>query len=93
MEILDTARDLALILLALEGIILLAVPLYLLWVVVRWAKGFLPKVRSGLRDLHATLIRIVAGIDNVMEKIRAPFVWIETNQARVRGFRRAWKRG
>jgi hypothetical protein len=92
-EIVATARDWALILLALEGIILLAVPLYLLWVITKWAHGFLPKVRHGLRNLHATQIRIVAAAENVMAKIRAPFVWIETNQARVRGFRRAWKQG
>ncbi len=92
-EVVATARDVALILLALEGIILLALPLYLMWVITRWFGGILPKVKSGLRDLHATQIRIFARFESIMAKIRAPFVWIQVNQAKVRGFQRAWKRG
>ena len=91
-DIVATARDWAIILLALEAIILCAVPLFVLWYVTRAIGSFLPRVRPGLQHFQAQAIGISEKIEQASEAVRAPFVWIEATQARVQGFRRAWTR-
>ncbi len=91
-DVVAIARDWSLILLVLEWLILLAVPLVILLQVTKWLRGFLPRVRPGIRHARAFVERLSQGIDRALAAIRAPFLWAAGIQARVNGFRRVWKR-
>lgn len=90
-QIVATARDWSLILLVLEGMLLCAVPLFLLLQITKWLRGFLPQVRRALRSVRARVVSVSAGIDRVLAGLRAPVLWVEGAKARVSGFARVWK--
>jgi hypothetical protein len=85
-QVVATARDWSLILLVLEGMLLCAVPLYVLLQITKGLRRFLPKVRPALRSVHAKIASVSMGIERVLAALRAPFLWIEDATARVRGF-------
>lgn len=91
-HVVAVARDWAIILLALEGIILALVPFFLLFKATQQMGRFLPRVRPGLRTLHGHVIRLANGIDRVLAAIRAPFLWVHQQQTAVRAALRSWRR-
>ncbi len=74
-EILAKSRDGALILLAVEGLLLGAVPLLVLYYVTKGLRRLLPQVRPGLRRAHEGFLRAQAVVERLMEAVRAPFLW------------------
>lgn len=74
-DILAKSRDGALILLAVEGLLLGAVPLVALYYVTKGLRQLLPQVRPGLRRAHEALLRVQALVERVMAGLRAPFLW------------------
>lgn len=91
-DVIASARDWALILLALQTMLLCALPLYVLLKCVQGLRRFLPRVAPGLRSAHSFVRRVSAGIDRALASIRAPFLWLLSVHARIQGTGRAWKR-
>lgn len=80
------ARDWAIILLALEGMVLALVPFFLLWKGTQQVRRFLPRVRPGLRLFHGRIVRVANGVERVLAAVRAPFIWVQQAEASVRTF-------
>ena len=85
-SIVGVARDWAIILLAIEAFIISLVPLIALYYVTRWLKQFVPRVRPFLRRLDESIRGFSAGVQLIMLRIAAPFVWIGAAIAACRGF-------
>ena len=71
-----TAREWAILLLAVEMFVLALVPLFILYHVTRWLRQLIPKVTPALRNVHRKLRNVSYVIGRVLEFIRAPFVWV-----------------
>ena len=85
-EVLEIGRDAALILLAIEWIIISLVPLAILWFATRWLRGFLPQLSSVLRDIARRVDAVREEVISACRKIVAPFVWtLSTAQGIRRG--------
>lgn len=91
-DVIASARDWAIILLVLQAMVLFALPLFVFLKCVQGLRGFLPRVRPQLRQLHALVTRVSSAIDRALAAMRAPFVWLLSAQARIQGIGRAWKR-
>lgn len=74
-EILAKSRDGALILLALEGLLLGVVPLVALYHATKGLRRLLPQVRPGLRRVHEGFLRAQEVVERLMAALRAPFLW------------------
>ena len=74
-DILAKSRDGALILLAVEGLLLGAVPLVALYYMTKGLRRFLPQVAPAFRRTHEELLRIQALVERLMAGLRAPFLW------------------
>ncbi|HHX65361.1 MAG TPA: hypothetical protein GX702_10780 [Chloroflexi bacterium] len=73
-EALAAARDWALILLALESMVLAAVPLAVLYFVTKALRRFIPKVRPALRRATAWLRNLHEIVERIMASVCAPFI-------------------
>ncbi len=85
-ETMQIARDWALILLAIEGLVLLVLPLY---VFLRATKGLgklLPQVQSFLRRVRSGANRVERGVLQGAGAVSRPFVAIQTASAALRAF-------
>lgn len=82
-QALATARDWALILLALEMMVLAAVPLAILYFVTKGLRGFLPKVRPALRRAADWLRAFHLTVERIMAAVRAPFITANAAAARA----------
>ncbi len=76
LETLTIARDCAVILLALEVMVLLAVPLFVLLKVTQGLGRLMPKIRPAMRKAYQVELRVTGIVDRGMVGIRAPFVWL-----------------
>ena len=75
-ETVGTLRDIALVLLAIEWIVLAAIPLVILFYITKGLAGLVAKVRPAMRMAHAYVLRGAAAIDRGMRIVRTPFVWL-----------------
>ena len=92
-EILATARNWSVILLALEFLVLGAVPLIILYVITRWLRGVVRQTRPFLQQVAGYVYQGLAAIDGAMTKVAAPFLWLHMRHAMVMGFWKRWERG
>lgn len=76
LETLAIARNCAVILLALEVLVLLAVPLFVLLKVTQGLRRLMPKIRPAMRKVYQVELRVTGVVDRGMKGIRAPFVWL-----------------
>ena len=83
-EILPIAREWAILLLALESLLLLLVPLFVLYRGTGWLRRVVPGIAPGLRSAHTELLRVSGIIERIMAYVRAPFVWAASVAARMR---------
>ena len=71
---LTVVRDVALILLVLEALVLAIVPGAILYYATRWLAGFLPQVCPFIRPIVERVRKIQSAVIGVMLAIRRPFV-------------------
>jgi len=83
-DILGKSRDGALILLALEGLVLGALPLLVLYYLTRGLRKLLPQVVPALRRAQEGMRRAQAVIERIMAALRAPFLWGHSTIAGLR---------
>jgi hypothetical protein len=81
---LDIGRNVAVILLAVEWLVLGAIPLYLLYVITRWLRRFIPKAVTMLRLAAAKVDEWGVVIKRIMASIVAPFIWLSRTSNQVR---------
>ena len=72
---LPIARDIAVVFLVLQWLVIAALPLFILIKITGGMRRFLPKVRPALRQVHEYECRVLAGVERWLGHIRAPFVW------------------
>ena len=75
-NIFGLARDGAVVLLALEAVILLAVPLLLLFYITKWFRRMRPQVVKGMRQVQAAAARAQALVLRMVAIVRTPFVFV-----------------
>lgn len=85
-SVVGMARDWAIILLAIEALVISLVPLIALYYVTRWLRQFVPRVRPFLRRLDESVRGFSAGAKLLVLHIAAPLVWIGAAVAACRGF-------
>ena len=86
-EAMSTARDWALILLALQGLVLSLLPLFLSFKAVQGLRSVKPKARPFLRHVRAVGNTGLRAIDQVGTVVARPFVGLK---AAVEGWRAFW---
>lgn len=91
-ESLGLARDAGLILLGLEFLILGAIPLLVLRAVTRALRGFLPRVRPGLRQAAGVVMNVQGGVQRAMDAVASPVIRLHAARAQVGGVAAAWAR-
>jgi Na+-transporting methylmalonyl-CoA/oxaloacetate decarboxylase gamma subunit len=84
LRVLGIAKDWSIILLAVEGILLSLVPLFVLYKMTQGLGKLIPRVVPALRGAHGKLLRVAKVIQRVMALIAAPFVWINSIVAGMR---------
>jgi len=82
-ETLAIARDAALILLAVEGLVLATLILLLFRAVVRGLRRFVPRVSLFMRNAQRMTSRICGGIQRAMALMCVPFVWLNKASAKL----------
>jgi hypothetical protein len=89
-EVLDVARNVSVILLALIWIVLSLVPLFILLKITQGLRKLLPKVAPAMRQAHGKLQEFHALVVKIMAAIRTPFekasraaAWMRAQGARV----------
>jgi len=82
-ERLPMARDVALIVLAVEGILVLVIPMLLFWHSIKALRRGRPKVAAWLGQANAAVSRITQRLNAVLMAVRRPFVWFATAYASV----------
>ena len=75
-EHVGTLRDVALVLLAIESIVLAAIPLFVLFYITKGLAGFSTRVRPAVRTAHCYVLRGATIVDRGMRIIRTPFEWL-----------------
>ena len=75
---LSTGRDISLILLTLEIVVLGLVPGIILYYLTRWLSGFLPEVAPFLRSITAKVLTVEQQGKAIMLKIAMPFVLLHS---------------
>jgi len=86
------ARDVALVLLSLELLVVLAIPLAILLYITRFLRSFVPKVAPAIRNAHEHVRRGCDLLARLMSTLRAPFVTVISVSARLRALSRALSR-
>ena len=90
---LTTARDIGLILLAAEFILLGAVPLLALFYANRALRSAFPSIARGLRAAHGHLQRFNKGVGRVTRQMQAPFLWVTSAALKTRSLVSGVRRG
>ena len=85
-RVLAIARDVSVLLLAIEILALLSLPIFVLWYTTRALKSFIPQVAQTLQDVKAGWFRVVSRIDLILAYVRAPFLWIASRSEGLRVF-------
>lgn len=91
-ETVQIARDWALILLAIEGLVLFALPLYLFLRATKGLGRLLPLVQRFLWRVRLGANRVERGALHGAEAVSRPFVAIQSASAAVRAFCVAYRR-
>ncbi|MFH1086537.1 MAG: hypothetical protein V1772_12340 [Chloroflexota bacterium] len=86
-EVTAIARNVAIILLALQFLVVGAVPVFVLLKLTQGLRRLIPKVAPGLRQAHGGLLMAGSYVDKAMARARAPFVWSAQMGERVRALR------
>ena len=71
---LGLARDVSVVLLALEFLILGIIPFLILRVITRALRRFLPKVRPALRKVASVVTRVQEIVTRIMNGVTAPII-------------------
>jgi len=91
-ETVSIARDWAVILLAVEGLILSLVPLFLYLKATQGLGKLLPQVRPFLRRVRTGSHKVEQGVLRVADRVAAPFVAAQAGYEAVRAFCQAYRR-
>ena len=75
---LAVARNVSLVILALEAIVLAVAPCVLLYFVTRWLAGFLPQVSPFIRSIVERVKKIQSAVTRIMLAISRPFVLLRS---------------
>jgi len=81
LELLPTARDIAIVVMAVEGIIILIVPLLLLWNGAKAIRRARPRAALWLQVTNQRVARAAQVTNSVLLGIRRPFVWFASTYA------------
>jgi len=81
LEMLPTARDIAIVVMAVEGIVVLLVPLLLLWNGAKAMRRARPQAALWLRVTNQRVARAARVTNGVLLGIRRPFVWFASTYA------------
>jgi hypothetical protein len=92
-DILATARDLSVILLAIEFLVLGAVPLIALYFITRWLRDVVRKARPFLRQVVGYALQGLDAINKGLILVAKPFIWLHMAYAALTGFWRRWRWG
>ena len=76
-QVIGAARDVAIILLALEAFVFCLVVLLATHFLQRGLRRLLPQVALALAQAREFMIRLQGLVERLMAAIRAPFVWID----------------
>jgi len=87
-ETLAVARDAALILLAVEGLLLATLTLLLFRAAVRGLRRLVPRMYLFMLDAQRTTSRVCGSIQRAMALMCAPFVWLNNVSANLALFAR-----
>lgn len=85
-EAMGIARDWAVILLAVEGLILSLVPLFVYWKAAQGLGKLLPRVRPFLRQVRSGVDQGVFGVRRAAGAVERPFIAGHAALAAVRAF-------
>lgn len=91
LDILYTARDVSVILLALEFMVLAAVPLVILYFITRGLRHVVREARPFLRQVVGYADQGLHAIEKGLSAIARPFVWLHVQHAALTGFWRRWR--
>jgi hypothetical protein len=91
LDVLHTARDVSVILLAIEFMVLAAVPLVILYFITRGLRHVVRKARPFLRQVAGYGYQGFEAIDKGLNAIVRPFVWLHVQYAALTGFWRRWR--
>jgi hypothetical protein len=80
-EMLPMARDVALIVLVVEGILLLVLPMLLFWHSIKALRRGRPKVAAWLGQANMAVSRTTGRLNAVLMAVRRPFIWFATAYA------------
>lgn len=86
------ARDWAVIILALQAIVIAALVLFIAWQVYRAMRRVRPKVTRGLHDARHAAIRVSEGARRGVLSAARPFVGVDSIGAGIRAGWAAWRR-
>lgn len=84
-ETVAIARDIAIILLALQAFVVCLVVLLVSWKTTSGLRAFVPRFDAFLKRTQMTFSRVTDGVDRAMQIVRAPFEWLNrtADQARA----------
>ena len=91
LDVLHTARDVSVILLALEFLVLGAVPLVILYFITRGLRHVVRETRPFLRQVVGYAHQGLQAIDTWLNAIARPFVWLHVQYAALTGSWRRWR--
>ena len=80
-EMLPTARDIAVIVLAVEGVLALVLPMLLFWYSIKTLRQTRPQAAIWLRQANLAVARTTQRINAVLMAMRRPFIWFATAYA------------
>jgi len=80
------SRDISVIMLVIEYLILGAIPLLVLLKITQGMRRLLPLVRPALRRFHQQLCLVLGAIERGVLAMRKPFVWGATVRQRIARF-------
>ena len=92
-ENLATARDWAVIILVIEGIVVAAGMLLLSWQTYQAMRRGHPKVRQGLHRAQQAMVSVSEGARRVSFLVAQPLVRVSSVSAGIRAGWAAWRRG
>lgn len=93
LENLATARDWAVIILAIQAIVVAAVVVFIAWHTYRAMRRARPKVEHGLHDARHAVIHVSEGARRGVLTAARPFVWVDSARTGVQVGWASWWRG
>ncbi|MHB1295699.1 MAG: hypothetical protein ACYC4R_11970 [Anaerolineae bacterium] len=91
-EAIAIARDWAIILLAIEALLLALIPLFVFWHTTRGLGKFLPKVRPGMRQAQQRVSSVTQAIEHGLDRVASPFITVRgTVEGARAGASRLWR--